>query len=260
MSSGFGATNGIDPSSAGADGSGGGNGNSGGADDFLGFQNSMFMGNEANMDEMWGIGGGDAAANIFFNMDAFSSAPTTTADAASSAAGGQPQNNMDLASLGFDMGASVDPEAWKMLLQGDPAMDDIFGGFGQQPLTSSVDTQVLGAAAVSQPLVQTQMVGQQHQQHQPGVSMAGGTLAPSDLDALRNPAAATAANITAPAPGAASQAAAASAAVSLPQPIKSPTPSATAKKPRQTKPKKPAAPKGEKASKAKAKKAATPKL
>ncbi|KAJ1644371.1 hypothetical protein LPJ64_003937, partial [Coemansia asiatica] len=271
MSSGFGATNGIDPSSANADG--GGNAGGGSADDFLNFQNTMFMGNEANMDEMWGIGGGDAAANIFFNMDAFSSAPsTTTADIAASAAAGQPQNNMDLASLGFDMGASVDPEAWKMLLQGDPSMDDIFGGFGQQPLASSVDTQVLGVStaanpAVSQPLGQSQMPGQQHQG---GVSLAGGTLAPSDLDALRNPAAAAAAaaSITAPpsvttatAAGASSSvAAAAAAAVSLPRPIKSPTPSATTKKTRQTKPKKPAAPKGEKASKAKAKKAATPKL
>ncbi|KAJ1719022.1 hypothetical protein LPJ53_006138, partial [Coemansia erecta] len=83
MSSGFGA-NGMNPSSNMNDATGSGGPNTGdrgaaaSADDFLNFNSNMFMGGDAaNMDEMWGIGGSDAAANIFFNMDAFSSAPAT---------------------------------------------------------------------------------------------------------------------------------------------------------------------------------------
>ncbi|KAJ1946628.1 hypothetical protein GGF37_001042, partial [Kickxella alabastrina] len=301
MSSGYGA-NGLDPSSSTAGNTndhsgGGGGGGNGRTDDFaMNFsQNSMFMANnDGNMDEMWGIGG-DAAANIFFNMDAFSSAPTSavgnatpsaampasSAPAPASASASAAAGALDLASLGFDMtGGGMDPEAWKMLLQGDPAMDDLFGGFAPALASTALDPQAAGAAQMGsqmqQQMVQQQQQQQQHHQklqhhqqqqlqlqqsqvqnqfhhqqqqqqhlqHQHQLQM--GTLAPADLEAL------TRAPPQQP-----------MSAATLPPALPATTlksPATTTKKPRQPKAKKAPAPKGEKTTKSKAKKAATPKL
>ncbi|KAJ1989999.1 hypothetical protein EDC05_004351, partial [Coemansia umbellata] len=244
------------------------------ADDFaLSFSQaaSMFMGSagtggsgaDSGLDDLWGMGD---ATNLFFNMDAFSSAPasavgngpaqssfnaannTSNANAASSGGAG----GIDLAALGFDMaGASMDPDAWRMLLQGDPSMDDLLGGFGAsaggQPLATSNpsapgtvnanDTQLGASSAAAAAAAAAAMMSSATALPTSMLSHAApaATLVPADLDALsKNPAQQQAS-------------------------LKSPTP--TAKKPRQTKPKKPAAPKGEKAAKSKAsRKGATPKL
>ncbi|KAJ1842213.1 hypothetical protein LPJ70_003911, partial [Coemansia sp. RSA 2708] len=200
---------------------------------------SMFMGSsgDSGLEDLWGMGD---ATNMFFNMDAFSSAPgsaggnpassaptapsssvaaTAAAQATGPADGGQADGGVDLSTLGFDVGgASMDAEAWKMLLQGDPSMDELFGGSGGG-FGSGGGT----VSAVAAPTAQVP----------PGAAAGTGTLAPADLDALNRQ--------------------------QMPPPpaVKSPTPSA--KKPRQPKPKKAASAKGEK-TKSKAKKAATPKL
>ncbi|KAJ2666662.1 SWI/SNF chromatin-remodeling complex subunit [Coemansia sp. RSA 1199] len=204
---------------------------SGGSDakpeDFLNFSQtaSMFMGSgaDSSLDDVWNLGD---TTNIFFNMEAFNSAPASAGDSQASMApptsaqaslptvdGTQTSGGMDLGALGFEAGPSVDADAWQMLMQGDPALNDMFSGFGSDAGPSSVSA-VAAPTSLAPPA-------------------ASGTLAPADLDALSR-------QQRAP-----------------PPPVKSPTPSA--KKPRQPKPKKAAAPKGDK-SKAKAKKAATPKL
>ncbi|KAJ2580095.1 hypothetical protein GGH95_002771, partial [Coemansia sp. RSA 1836] len=149
----------MDPSSNGAN-QGGINGSAAGrstTDELFNFSQaaaSMFMNGTTNggavssntgehvggggggMDDMWGM---SDSTNTFFNMDAFSSAPATaigngannTATTSTSGGGGV-SSGIDLsAAFGIDMsGASMDPDAWKMLLQGDPSMDDLFAGFG----------------------------------------------------------------------------------------------------------------------------------
>ncbi|KAJ1864239.1 hypothetical protein LPJ78_003531, partial [Coemansia sp. RSA 989] len=164
--SGFG-TNGAD--------TGGGTGDSG-ADDFLNFSQatSMFSSGDTGLEDLWNMGD---ATNMFFNMDAFSSAPasaggnsSTSAAPASTqppASSAEAQANVDLSSLGFDMGgASMDPEAWKMLLQGDPSMDELFGGSGGAGSIGGTASAAMGPTAVAPQ------------------AMASGTLAPADLDAL----------------------------------------------------------------------------
>ncbi|KAJ1799407.1 hypothetical protein LPJ59_001852 [Coemansia sp. RSA 2399] len=206
----------MDPNSLG--GGGGGTNNTGGD-----------LGLNMGLDDIWGMGD---STNLFFNMDAFSSAPASaigngsTASnammpqaqqqqqqqqlqqlqlqqqpAAVGAGGGGGGGGIDLSSLGFDMGgSSMDPEAWRMLLQGDPSMDDLFGGGG-------------GGGGLTADIAQRPSIPQ------PPVA----TLVPADLDALSK-------NYHLPAPHTPS--------------IKSPAP--TAKKPRQTKSKKASSAKGEK--------------
>ncbi|KAJ2798367.1 hypothetical protein H4S07_005708, partial [Coemansia furcata] len=238
----------MDPSNTDhtVNGAGRGGGGSNSTDDLFNFSQaaaSMFMNptttttttagtsGEHGMDEMWGMGD---AASMFFNMDAFSSAPAT---ATATTTG--PTAGIDLsAAFGLDMnGASMDPDAWKMLLQGDPSMDDLFSGFA-----SSIGPAAAAAAGhPTAPLAAP--AGDPNAMF--GVTSAMATLAPSDLDALSRP------SVVAPSSSSSSQ-------------LKSPTPSA-AKKPRAPKPKKPTtavpvvAPQATKA-KTKAKKAATPKL
>ncbi|KAJ2859495.1 SWI/SNF chromatin-remodeling complex subunit, partial [Coemansia aciculifera] len=214
---------------------------------------------EHGMDEMWGMGD---AANMFFNMDAFSSAPataigngtsaTTTATTTGQAA---TSSGIDLsAAFGLDMnGASMDPDAWKMLLQADPSMDDLFSGFGASGGVGSSSGVVASSLSIPPG-------ADQHSGAMFGITSPMATLAPADLEALSRP----------------SHLGLSSAQTMVPQPtsvatasqLKSPTPSA--KKPRAPKAKKsattaaaaaaPAAAPQAKAAKSKAKKAATPKL
>ncbi|KAJ2611470.1 SWI/SNF chromatin-remodeling complex subunit [Coemansia sp. RSA 1365] len=217
---------------------------------------SMYMGTvgdntgqgagDTGLEELWNMGDD---TNMFFNMDAFSSAPGSaigngtmgssaaavmlstavpnqsvvpntvnepTQALATSSGGG-----LDLAALGFDMsGASMDPEAWNMLMQGDPSMDDLFNGFGgTNPTGVPTNNPVAVNGSMGFKPVDT------------------GTLAPSDLESLTKNASASLAQ--------------------APSLVKSPTPSA-AKKPRQPKSKKSAS-KSDKP-KPKSRKAATPKL
>ncbi|KAJ2472173.1 hypothetical protein GGI02_001772, partial [Coemansia sp. RSA 2322] len=257
----------MDPSSSG--GGTGGGGGSRTADDLFNFSQaaaSMFMngasgggpgGNGASagehgMDEMWGMGD---AANMFFNMDAFSSAPVS-AIGNGTAAG----SNIDLSTaFGLDMnGSSMDPEAWKMLLQGDPTMDDLFGGFSAS--VGAASTVAMGSLSIP---------GSSHSAMFGGGAVAPAsmaTLAPADLDALSRPQQIMSMLPSASLPSAAPHAAAPPSAAAQ---LKSPTPSA--KKPRAPKPKKSASAVApttkvagagieKPAPKSKAKKAATPKL
>ncbi|KAJ2801421.1 hypothetical protein H4R21_002798, partial [Coemansia helicoidea] len=116
---------------------------------------------DGGFEDLWGIGD---AASMFFNMDAFSSAPATgggsgplMAGGATLAADSGSASTADL--FGFDMGGtSMDADALKLILQGDTSMDELLGGLG---------TSAGGGAAV------------------PAAGpMVGATLAPADLDAM----------------------------------------------------------------------------
>ncbi|KAJ2056064.1 SWI/SNF chromatin-remodeling complex subunit [Coemansia sp. S146] len=211
---------------------------------------------EHGMDEMWGMGD---AANMFFNMDAFSSAPATAIGNGTSAATtttGQAatSSGIDLsAAFGLDMnGASMDPDAWKMLLQADPSMDDLFSGFGASGGVGSSSGVVASSLSIPPG-------ADQHSAAMFGITSPMATLAPADLEALSRPShlGLSSAQTMVPQP----------ASVATASQLKSPTPSA--KKPRAPKAKKsataaaaaaPAAAPQAKTAKAKAKKAATPKL
>ncbi|KAJ2731228.1 hypothetical protein H4S06_006912, partial [Coemansia sp. BCRC 34490] len=162
------------------------------------------LGLSLGLDDIWGM---SDATNLFFNMDAFSSAPSSAigngaaasstmmgASALSSGAAAslnpqqqqqqmqvqQNQQNqaasatgIDLSSLGFDMGgSSMDPEAWRMLLQGDPSMDDLFGSSG------SFGSGVGASASLTGSGIDTA-----HRLANNNTAPAA-TLVPADLDAL----------------------------------------------------------------------------